>query len=451
MSDTNIEKKYIDTSSPYNRLREELAVEKAKDYIPPKRILSIDFVKGFAIVFIILAHTTGFWFDSDWIFLHGIGFALLDILGPSLFVFLSALSVIFSVRKKQGKLAEKVIRNGIFFRGITIMIIGIPYNLIAIQMTIEGYPFPLNLWGWNILMFIGVSQIASYYFLKLKKMVRAVIGAFLIFTSDYLRLFLYLNKGSNIFVWLLHYIITSPAPQVTLLPWLSICFISTIFGEYLFEAMEDGSEEAYIRLFRKFTLWGAIFVIIGITLGLTLYTTESLPGGVSEYPLIELLEIANTQKFIDFVIIGMPEFLIRGRMPNMWYNLGAGLLLIALFFYIIDIKKVSNLFTNMFQYYGKVSLSLFLIHYMLISLFLWQFNIVVFVFVYFGYAGFLGFLMYLWMEFGNGILSPEWIMAQIGGIGQKSGEKTSKGTKIATEKAENGIVDSRKKSSTTES
>ncbi|MFX1503599.1 MAG: heparan-alpha-glucosaminide N-acetyltransferase domain-containing protein, partial [Promethearchaeota archaeon] len=73
-----------------------------------KRIASIDFVKGFAIAWIILAHSALSWFDKDWKYIYGLVFAFMDVMGPSLFVFLSALSVVFSVRRKKGKLPEKV-------------------------------------------------------------------------------------------------------------------------------------------------------------------------------------------------------------------------------------------------------------------------------------------------------------------------------------------------------
>jgi len=88
-----------------------------------KRIASIDYVKGFAIVWIILAHAGLSWLDRDWKYVYGLVFAFLDVLGPSLFVFLSALSVVFSYKRKKGKMSEKAIRNGILTRGVVIMII----------------------------------------------------------------------------------------------------------------------------------------------------------------------------------------------------------------------------------------------------------------------------------------------------------------------------------------
>ncbi|MFX1558931.1 MAG: acyltransferase [Promethearchaeota archaeon] len=406
-------------------LKEEIPIEDMRDYASPQRIRSIDFVKGFAIVFIIIAHTSAAWFDSDWIYLHGMVYAGLDILGPSLFIFLSALSVIFSIRRKKGRLPDKVIRNRIFSRGLTIIVMGMIFNLIGLSVVRPDIPFPLNLWGWNILMFIGFSQIFSYYAVKIKKWARAIIGIIIILISPIFREFLYLEKDSNLFIWILHFIITSPTPEITLFPWLSVCFISSIFGEYLYDAMMLGTQEAYFRLFRLFLIYGSIFIVLGIILGLQLQTPETMVE--SEYPHLRLYTIMNQQNYYHFP--GMPEFLIRGTIGNMFYNLGAALLIIAICFYLIDIKKNDNKFTSMIEYYGKISLSLFLVEYVFLALFIGQFSIVLFPFICLAYIGFLGFLMYIWNEYGNGVGSPEWIMIQISRIGQKTGETMKKEAK----------------------
>ena len=406
-------------------LKQDIPIEDIRDYASPQRIRSIDFVKGFAIIFIIIAHTSMVWLDSDWIYIHGMAYAALDILGPSLFIFLSALSVIFSIRRKKGRLPDKVIRNRIFSRGLTIIVIGMLFNLIGLSTVRPDIPFPLNLWGWNILMFIGFSQIFSYYAVKLKKWPRAIIGVIIILISPIFREFLYLEKDSNPLIWLTHFIVTSPTPEITLFPWLAVCFISTIFGEYLYDAMMLGTEEAYFRLFRLFLIWGLIFVVSGLILGWQLQTPETMVE--SEYPHLRLYTIMNQQNYYHFP--GMPEFLIRGTIGNMFYNLGAALLIIAIYFYLIDIKKHDNKFTSMIEYYGKISLSLFLVEYVFLMLFIGQFNIVVFPFVCLAYIGFLGFLLYIWNEYFNGVGSPEWIMIQIGRIGQKTGESVKKEAK----------------------
>ena len=131
-----------------------LLVDMKKDITkgPPRRLASIDFVKGLAIVFIILAHTSGGWFTKDWLFIHGIVYMFLDILGPSLFIFLSALSVVFSLKRKKGRLPDKVIRNNIFARGSMLILIGVVINAFLIS---KYTYFPLTLWGWNIIFFGG--------------------------------------------------------------------------------------------------------------------------------------------------------------------------------------------------------------------------------------------------------------------------------------------------------
>ncbi len=429
----------IETESPplFNYLKQEIPLEDLRDYASPRRITSIDFLKGFAIVFVILAHTASGWLAPDSEYLYGIMFALLDILGPSLFVFLSALSVIFSIKRKEGILRQNIVRNRVLTRGIVMIVIGMLTNILILE---EG-EIKIAIYGWNIITFIGFSQIFSYYILKLKKSRRIIIGILIIFLSPALRAILYQGKeDGNLILSFFHYIVTSPTPHLTLLPWVSICFISTIFGEYIFEAMNKGTKNAYIGLFRIFFVWGIIFILIGIFSfypngfdftdwqpGWTLETPTSLVGGLSEYPHLRLLNTANKQDF--FIIPGMPNFLIRGTSANMFYNQGAALLIIAVFFYFIDIKEKSNDITNILIYFGKVSLSLFLIHFLFIPLFFNQFDVTLFLIISLSYIGFLGIFMYLWMEYGKGVGSPEWIMVMFGRIGEKSGQAVKKTTK----------------------
>jgi len=421
----------IETESPplFNYLMEEIPLEDIRDYASPRRIQSIDFLKGFAIIFVILAHTAQYWLDPSSRYLYGLLYSLLDILGPSLFVFLSALSVIFSIKRKEGIIHPKIIRNRIFTRGIVMIAIGMLTNLIAI---VDGRVI-LVIFGWNIITFIGFTQIFSFYILKLKKKWRILIGLLIIVFSPSLRAFLYEGKeAGNLILVFFHYIITSPTPHLTLLPWVSICFISTIFGEYIFEAMNKGTNDAYVGLFRIFLVWGIIFICLGIFTPLPFYgfklqTASTMIGGLAEYPHIELLEIAQNQEL--FELSGLPLFLIRGTSANMFYNQGAALTIIAIFFFLIDIKKKDNNFTRMLVYYGKVSLSLFLIHFLFMPLFSQQLNIALFLIISLSYIGFLGIFMYIWMEYAKGVGSPEWLMVQMGRIGQKSGEAVKKTTK----------------------
>ena len=54
------------------QLKEELNSKDITQTSSPRRIASIDFVKGIAIIIIILCHTSAAWFDESWVYLHGI-------------------------------------------------------------------------------------------------------------------------------------------------------------------------------------------------------------------------------------------------------------------------------------------------------------------------------------------------------------------------------------------
>jgi hypothetical protein len=315
------------------------------------------------------------------------------------------------------------------------IVIGMITNIAVI----EGGELKIAIWGWNIITFIGFSQIFAFYILKLNKKKRIIIGLLIIIFSPVLRALLYEGKmAGNLLLNILHYFITSPTPHLTLLPWVSISFISTIFGEYIFEAMNKGTKDAYVGLFRIFFIWGLVFILTGIfgifPIGINI--TDWQPGWalqtestmeLTEYPHLRLLIVANSQDF--FTIPGVPNFLIRGTSANMFYNQGAALFIISIFFYFIDIKEKSNNITNMLIYYGKVSLSLFLLHFMFIPLFIGLLPIPLFLVIGLSYVGFMGIFMYTWMEYAKGVGSPEWLMVQLGRIGQKSGEAVVKTTK----------------------
>ncbi|MBY8981345.1 MAG: DUF1624 domain-containing protein [Candidatus Lokiarchaeota archaeon] len=429
MSDISSYKKQIDEEiNNGNSLEtsiEDITSNNSINYEKKKRLDSLDFVKGLAIILIILSHLSDTWLSPDWRFLFGIGTAFLDIFGPSLFILLSALSVVFSIKKKKDIISEKVIRNKILFRGLAIMVIGLIYNFGFSFIRPDESPykifpfnqFPLTLWGWNILFFMGFTQIASYYILKLNINLRIVIGILIIIIGPLLREFIFDNRDLNpIYLWL-DFFITSPSPQLPFLPWVSICFISTAFGEYLYKMMVQGTKDALIKLYKSFFISGIIFIISGIIIGFRLHTSSTID--INLYETIDWLTIANSQKFISFQFPGMPEFLIRSTISNMFYLLGWALLIIAICIYYIDIKGKRNKFNNMIIFYGKSSLSLFLIMFSFIYFFKAGLPTWFFLVAYFGILAVLGFLMYIWIGYFNGIGTPEWIMGKIGGIANR--------------------------------
>jgi len=64
----------IEMESPplFDYLRQSIPMDELLDYASPKRIRSIDFVKGLAIIMIMMAHISEAWLDNDWLYKQGI-------------------------------------------------------------------------------------------------------------------------------------------------------------------------------------------------------------------------------------------------------------------------------------------------------------------------------------------------------------------------------------------
>ena len=370
-----------------------------------RRISSLDATRGLAMIFILLLHYALAWADHGSVFLAGAGQIFLEFLGPAMFIVLSTISVVFTTKRKQGTIPEKIIRNNIFIRGGMIILIAILYNL-----------FSLNIWGWNILMFIGFSQIFTYYALKLKKIPRIIIGLIILFTSEFIRETIWINQNTNIFFTILNFIISSPAPEVTVLPWLSVCFLAPVFGELIYETMIEGTKEAYRRLFRLYMIWGFILVISGILLGLELKNALD-PVYFAAYPYLDLVNFWNRQEIM--YMWGIPKFLLTGTATNVLYHLGLDLITIGILFYLIDIKRKDNIFFSMLKFYGACSLTLFIIEYAFIPLFIRQSAAIYFLIYIWPFIGFLGILMFIWNKYWGGIGTLEWLMGMGMGAGKK--------------------------------
>ena len=89
------------------------------------------------------------------------------------------------------------------------------------------------------------------------------------------------------------------------------------------------------------------------------------------------------------------------------------LLMLGGSYYYIDIELKENLFIDTMIFYGNVSLSLFFLGYIGLTLYFQLLNIFTIWFIWIGYTGFLGFFMYFWNKFYGGKYSLEWIMSNM--------------------------------------
>ena len=213
---------------------------------------------------ILFSNSINYWlvFGDELKDIYGFIIAFLEVIGPSLYIFVGSLSISFTLNKKMGTYPEKKYRNKILKQALFLILLGILYNIILNPNLL----FPLNLWGWNILVFLGFSQIICYLAYKLVRWARLVIGLSIIFLTPGFRELLYLGKDTNLIIEVIHFIIVSPFPNYSLLPFASISFFSAVFGEFIFESISLNSNRASLHLSQSILKYGLVLLICGLLL-----------------------------------------------------------------------------------------------------------------------------------------------------------------------------------------
>jgi len=310
-----------------------------------------------------------------------------------------------------GTYPEKMNRNKIIKQALFLILLGSLYNIILNP----NLKFPTNLWGWNILVFIGFSQIICYFAYKLVRWARLVIGLMIIFLTSGIREFLFIGKDFNRIIEIIHFIVVSPFPDYSLLPYASISFFSTVFGELIFESIALNSKKAILRSNQSLRKYSIILLICGLLLpfidfGLIVSTDNFNP---TIYPFLEAVPVlkAHTSLFIP----GLPLFLLKGTPSNLFLLMGLALLIIAIFYYYSDVLHKNGKIFHVLHLYGRHSITIFFLQFFFLFI-LYQ-NVIFFLFIPYLilYLAILGVLFFLWQKNGKSIFSLDWIMDKLGG------------------------------------
>lgn len=331
------------------------------------RVLALDVLKGIAIILVILSHVAYYTMKDEDLWMYWTLYTLLDVFGPSLFVFLSAQGVVFSNSKKgKAYYDPKAARNTTFRRAAAIIFIGWIYNFLLNTVNPEINYGPVAFWYWHILQFIGFSQIITYYALKLKPYMRLILAAFvLLFTYLFLFPFITTHLEAVGIDWrhlgfsdlsnpyaLIYFIVFEPFWLSPLLPWLAYPFIASVVGEWLVKAHEDGSKVSQMAFLKKVFSFGAVLTVLGIVLGLTPMKTDYY---------FDKWEIIN-MGWLNLFPNGIPEFLVHGSWQFMLYNLGMAMVLIAITYYITEVRRKRGKVVQILMFCGMTSLSIYIYH-----------------------------------------------------------------------------------------
>jgi hypothetical protein len=310
-----------------------------------------------------------------------------------------------------GAYPEKIYRNKILKQALFLILLGSLYNIIINP----NLTFPLNLWGWNILVFLGFSQIICYLAYKLVRWARLVIGLSFIFLAPGIREILFIAKDTNLILEVIHFIIVSPFPNYSLLPYASISLFSTVFGEYIFESISLNSNKANLHSTQSLIKYSLVLLICGLLLpfidiGLVVGANNFDP---SIYPFLEAVPILAAHTIL--YIPGLPLFLLKGTPSNLFIIMGLALLVVAIFYWYSDVLYKNGKLCRTLTVYGRHSITIFFIQFLFILILYQKIILTFFLPIFILYIAILGVLFFLWQNNGKSILSIDWILDKIGG------------------------------------
>ena len=326
-----------------------------------------------------------------------------------LYIFTVSFSISFTLNKKMGRIPERTNRNIVLIQGFFLISLGIVFNLI----TNSSSHFPQNLWGWNILVFLGFSQFISYYIFKLVRWARFAIGLSIIIFTPGIREALFIGKDLNPIINIIYFIVVSPIPTFSLLPYASIAVFSTVFGEFIYESITLNSDTANLHSTNSILKYGMFLLICGLLLPFInvgfIITGENFDP--LRYPFIDAIPILKA--YPTTFVSGIPTILYAGTPSYLFVSMGIALLVIGRKYYRKDILHKNNLKLNIISLFGKNSITLFFLQFIFLPLFYQKLPLLMFIPFIIAYIVLLGFLLYLWQKYVNSIPSFDWMLNKI--------------------------------------
>ncbi len=372
------------------------------------KIKSIDITKGISILFIIFLNSINYWLIVNQELKYIIAYIaiLSEIFGSMMFVFTYSFETIFILHKMMGSPPERVYRNQIFKRGFLFILLGLIYNLIVNFFN----EFTLRIWGWNIILFIGFSQIIVYLSFKLIRWARLIIGLSIIIFTPLLREGLYLYRNSNIFFEILYLVIVSPDPSFSLLPYASFCFFASIFSELIYQAKALENKRALNISIKSTFRYGSILILGGFALSLIDFNPLITPTDYQafKYPFVDGGPVLGYYSFQ--YIPYMPEFLLKGTAAYVLFVIGVFIIILGVAFYFSKISTKDSRIRQSIKFYGEHSVTLLFIQYIFLPIFIIRIDIFVFFPLCLLFITLLSYLIYIWEKYANSKYSIEWII-----------------------------------------
>lgn len=365
------------------------------------RIQSIDYIRGFAIILMIMAHVMDNWLEPSSMWVAGVFYLIVSPVGIPSFMFAAGLSFGFTWAQKS-KSGLDFTLNSIYAFARTCIILGLAISFNILGVIVHKYGFE-NIWLWYILLTMSISRLIGPYFMKLSKLKRIITAVIIVFFTHFYLMYLLDVKDESNIANVIYFISFNTINTDSIFFFFPIFLIGTVFGEFLtdFQNKMDIGKELKNWIFFAISL-----ILAGIILGWNqsnyFYGWEKVVLFLDSHP--------------DWNIFTLPLFLCRNSFAWVLFGNGLVILMMVFLFYFLDYKnknKKPNIFFKMFfiypQIFGKYSLTIYFVHY-IGHISPWDFSYQTILMAFLVFAFLIWLLMFLIDKYLNGKLSVENIL-----------------------------------------
>ncbi len=209
--------------------------------------------------------------------------SILSTLGAVGFTFISGISTMISYRNRLIKVDKNEnyrftqVKYEYLFRAVFIVILGLIYNIFVAIL----YMDPSEIWGWFILLTLGVCLLMSWPLLKRSKIFRILVGVLIWIINQILLIVLIPYKGQFNLFGILYHILYNPIDQNIILSFFTFFLIGTVIGDVIYDiSLIDNDLEkrktVKSKLLIPSLLIGTILIVVGFNFLLPLLFTEAM-------------------------------------------------------------------------------------------------------------------------------------------------------------------------------
>ncbi len=312
-----------------------------------KRLKSLDFLRGFCIIWMLFQHITLWLTGWDSFIILDTIVNIFDFLGAGAFLFASGMGITLSHRKKTQKVSSKKdleykqLRLRYFLKCFLLLIVSFSFNLF-LYFVITNLD-PTSIWIWFILQTVPVSMIIAWPLLNVNKYHKVIAAIMFLILYEILINLLYPYKTMyNHPLFFIQFILFNGEHLSPIVGFFPFFIIGAFFGDVIYENYLSRDIElpnyTYIRK--------VLFPLIISGISLILIAFFLIPPGI---------------------IVADVSFLFSARSLSwLLYSMGA---LILFYTSLLLIEKINILNINkkyrFVYYFSYYSLSIFLLHYVL--------------------------------------------------------------------------------------